>query len=632
MTPCRHAHEDSVTVASLLAGLRNPGDLRSLPSEVLPVLAEEIRALLVSTVCATGGHLGPNLGVVELTIALHRVFDSPHDTLLFDIGHQAYVHKLLTGRREELRSLRQEGGLSGYLSRSESGHDVIENSHASTALSYADGLAKARRLTGRRDRAVVAVIGDGALTGGMAWEALDNIAAAPGRPVVIVLNDNGRSYAPTTGALARHLAALRDHGGRAAGSNVFAQLGLAYIGPVPGHDVEELERALRQARAVDRAVLVHVVTVKGKGYGFAEEDEADRFHTVGVIDPATGRAATASRPGPSPGTDTARDRSWTAVFGDELLAVAEERDDVVAVTASMLRPTGLHTMAEAFPDRVFDVGIAEQHAVTSAAGLALGGLHPVVAVYSTFFSRAFDQVLMDVGLHRLPVTFVLDRAGVTGPDGPSHHGMWDTGLVSLVPGMRLAAPRDPARLQELFREAVAHADGPTLLRIPKAAAGPDVGALAREDGVDILYRGSRGRPDEVLLVAAGTSASAAVGAAAVLEAEEGIGCTVADPRWLLPVNPALVRLASGHRLLVTVEDHVRVTGFGTSLMQACADAGLTTAVRTVGLPHAYLPHGPRSSLLARAGLDADGIVRAVLGAHHQLHSSAVPPGPSRRMR
>ncbi|MCD9146053.1 1-deoxy-D-xylulose-5-phosphate synthase [Streptomyces albireticuli] len=590
-----------------------------LPADRLGELAGEIRGFLIEKVCAAGGHLGSGLGMVELTIAPHRVFDSPRDALLFDIGHQGYVHKLLTGRQERFATLRQAGGLSGYLCRAESAHDVIENSHASTALSYADGLAKARALAGETDRAVVAVIGDGAMTGGMVWEALDNIAAAPHRPVIIVLNDNGRSYAPTTGALAAHLARQHHNGesapraGPVSAQNVFTSLGLAYVGPVDGHDIPATERALHQGRALARPVVVHVLTVKGKGFPLAEEDEADCFHAVGVIDPATGRPPAPPRrhrKRPAP-------RTWTGIFGSELLALARRRPDLVAVTASMLRPTGLHVMAEVLPERVFDVGIAEQHAVVSAAGLATGGYHPVVALYSTFLNRALDQVLMDVALHRLPVTFVLDRAGVTGPDGPSHHGMWDISVLGIVPGMRIAAPRDAARLRELLREAVTVTDGPTCLRIPKATTGHDIRYLARMDGVDILHL-STGRSLDVLLVAAGTTAADAVEAARALEREEGIGSTVVDPRWLIPVNPALTRLAARYRLVVTVEDNIRTAGFGTHLAQACTDQGITTPVHNLGLPQAFIPHGTRNSLLADTGLDAGGITAAVLAAHHQL--------------
>ncbi|MFI1965163.1 1-deoxy-D-xylulose-5-phosphate synthase [Streptomyces pathocidini] len=569
-----------------------PEALRALDADRLPLLAAEIRAFLIDKITRTGGHLGPNLGVVELTLALHRVFDSPRDAIVFDTGHQAYVHKILSGRAKGFDTLRQAGGLSGYPSRAESDHDLVENSHASTALSYADGLAKAFCLCGQSDRRVIAVIGDGALTGGMAWEALNNIGAAKDRPVIVVVNDNGRSYAPTTGGLAEHLASPPGD------PNLFTALGFAYLGPVDGHDTARLEEALRLARALHRPVVVHVKTVKGKGYPPAEADEADCLHAVGVVEPATGRPAS---PGGPP--------SWTSVFGQALRQLAEDHDELVAVTASMLHPTGLNPMAVAHPDRVFDVGIAEQHAVTSAAGLAMGGLHPVVAVYATFLNRAFDQVLMDVGLHRLPVTFVLDRAGITGPDGPSHHGMWDLAALSVVPGMRVAAPRDAGQLRRLLAEAVEFTGGPTALRLPKATVGDDIPALATVDGIDILRR-SPGQPLDVLLVPTGPLASAALGAAEELE-RQGLGVTVADPRWVLPIKPALPGIAARHRLAVSVEDGIRTGGVGSALALACADAGVTTPVLALGLPHAYLPHGPRSALLAEAGLDASGIARSV---------------------
>lgn len=578
----------------LLERLASPEALRALPCGDVEGLAGQIRAFLVERVCATGGHLGPNLGVVELTLALHRVFDSPRDALIFDTGHQAYVHKLLTGRAGQFAGLRQEGGLSGYPSRAESVHDVVENSHASTALSYADGLAKARELSGEGGRAVVAVIGDGAMTGGMAWEALNNLGAARKRPVIVVLNDNGRSYAPTTGAWAAHLAALRS-GRAAACRNVFTDLGFAYFGPVDGHNTGEIEGVLRRARAMNRPVVVHVVTVKGKGYAPAEQDEADCLHAVGTVDAATGKPA---RPGAW---------SWTSVFGQALADLAAGRPELVAVTASMLRPTGLHVMAQRFPERVFDVGIAEQHAVTSAAGLAMGGLHPVVAIYATFLNRAFDQVLMDVALHRLPVTFVLDRAGVTGPDGPSHHGMWDLSVLSVVPGLRIAAPRDT----ELLAEAIAE-QGPTALRLPKAAAGDGIVALARMDGIDLLHR-SMHRALDVLLVPVGPMATVALEAAALLECE-GLGVTVADARWVLPVSEALVGLTARHRVVVSIEDGITAAGVGWHLAQASRQAGVTSPVIPLGLPKEFLPHASRQALLTRVGLDAPGITQTVLRA------------------
>ncbi|MEU5049339.1 1-deoxy-D-xylulose-5-phosphate synthase [Streptomyces sp. NPDC021096] len=610
----------------LLSALAAPEDLRGLAQEELSALAGEIRAFLIGKVCATGGHLGPNLGVVELSIALHRVFDSPRDTVLFDIGHQGYVHKLLTDRARGFDRLRQAGGPSGYLSREESPHDVIENSHASTVLSYADGLAKARHLSGEADRNVVAVIGDGALTGGMSWEALNNLGGSPDRPLVIVLNDNTRSYAPTVGALADHLQHLRSttpdrdqgspglHSPHAAGGsvppgpmtaarNLFRLLGFAYLGPVDGHHLPSLEEALTRARDLHRPVVVHAVTVKGRGYAPAEADTEDCMHAVGVLDPATGQPARAGG-----------GRSWTSVFAGELCELGERHEQIVAITAAMPGPTGLARFAERFPRRFFDVGIAEQHAMTSAAGLALGGFHPVVAVYATFLGRAFDQVLMDVALHRLPVTVVLDRAGVTGPDGPSHHGMWDLTLLGAVPGMRVGVPRDAARLRELLGEAVAHTAGPTALRFPKAAVADDIHAVKREGPVDVLHcSGIR----DVLVVAVGPLAQPAVEAARSLDGQ-GTGVTVADPRWVLPVPAELIELAATHRLVVTVEDNTRAGGMGTAVARAVADAGSRTPVRVLGLPGRFLAHGTRADILAAAGLTAQGIAYSVLRARADL--------------
>ncbi|MFJ2606422.1 1-deoxy-D-xylulose-5-phosphate synthase [Streptomyces sp. NPDC087425] len=602
-----------------LPTLTGPAGLGALPAGQLPYLAKEIRAFLIEKVCATGGHLGPNLGVVELTIALHRVFDSPRDPILFDTGHQAYVHKILTGRAADFDRLRQAGGLSGYPSRAESEHDWSESSHASASLSYADGLAKAHDLHGHRDRSVVAVIGDGALTGGMAWEALNNIGSAE-RPVVIVLNDNGRSYAPTTGALADQLRALKQPGAPApTGANLFTQLGFSYLGPVDGHDLGALQDVLAQARDLRRPVLVHAVTVKGRGFGPAEDDEADCLHAVGTVDAVTGRAA----PGPPSAGPPAV--SWTGVFGEALLELAGEREDLVAITASMLRPTGLYPMAMKYPERVFDVGIAEQHAVTSAAGLALGGFHPVVALYSTFLTRAADQVLMDVALHRLPVTFVLDRAGVTGPDGASHHGMWDASLLGIVPGLRLAMPRDSGQLRSLLREATAH-EGPTALRFPKGTAGPGLQAVRRAGSVDVL---SESGVRDVLLVSYGPLAPACLRAAAHLT-ERGVGVNVVDPRWALPVAPELLDLAARHRLVVTVEDNSRTGGVGSALAQTLRDHAIATPVHTLGLPRAFLPHGPRDQLLADAGLTATRIAEATLRALARQPLQHPAPTPTSR--
>ncbi len=565
---------------SLLSQIAAPADVQALSPEELEQLAEEIRGFLVENVSRTGGHLGPNLGVVELTIALHRVFDSPRDVLLWDTGHQAYVHKLLTGRHD-FNSLRKRGGLSGYPSRAESEHDVIENSHASTALSYADGIAKALQLKDQGSRTVVAVVGDGALTGGMAWEALNNLAAAQDRPVVIVVNDNERSYAPTIGGLAHHLATLRTtrgyekflgwgrsvlgrtpvvgqplfdtlHGMKkglkdmVAPQGLFEDLGLKYVGPVDGHNVEELEHALRRAKAFRGPVIVHALTRKGLGYAPAENDDADRFHGVGVIDPETGRSVADAVP------------TWTGVFADAIVEAGHQRDDIVAITAAMLQPVGLRAFAEEFPERVYDVGIAEQHAVTSAAGLAFGGMHPVVAVYATFMNRAYDQVLLDVALHKAPVTFVLDRAGVTGDDGASHNGMWDLSIFQTVPGLQIAAPRDGQRLRELFAEAIAVDDGPTLVRYPKGALPDEVEALEQVGRTDVLHRSG---DNDVLIVAVGAMVACALEVAERL-GDQGIGVTVVDPRWVRPVSPDLVSLASDFRLVVTIEDNLRVGGVG----------------------------------------------------------------------
>jgi 1-deoxy-D-xylulose-5-phosphate synthase len=570
----------------VLESITCPSDVRALPAESLGALSDEIREELVATVGRTGGHLGPNLGVVELTIALHRVFESPRDAIVWDTGHQTYVHKLLTGR--SLATLRQAGGVSGYPSRAESDHDLVENSHASTALSYADGLAKAFALRGRTDRAVVAVVGDGALTGGMCWEALNNIGSAPSRPVIIVLNDNGRSYSPTAGVLGTHLASLRAGTPEPA---LFEQLGMVYLGPVDGHDIGALEAALRKAREAGGPVVVHCLTVKGRGHAPAEEHEEDRFHTIGPAG-AVSRA------------------TWTEVFGSELAAIGAERPDVVALTAAMLHPTGLRPFARAFPGRVFDVGIAEQHAVTSAAGLALGGLHPVVCVYATFLNRAFDQVLMDVGLHGLPVTFVLDRAGVTGADGPSHHGMWDLALLSMVPGMRAAAPRDSSTVRSLLREAVAHA-GPSSLRFPKANVGPDLPAVDRWGGVDVLRADSYA---DVLLVAVGALGGAALAAAELLAAR-GVAVTVADPRWLHPIDPALVDAVTAHQATLTIEDGSEAGGFGTALFRAVQAAGGPAGrVHAAAIGQPYLPAGSRGSLLAGECLDPAGLAERALRA------------------
>ncbi len=616
----------------LLESISEPADLRLLDRAELDDLAAEIRAFLVGSVSRTGGHLGPNLGVVELTMAVHRVFDSPRDTVLFDTGHQSYVHKILTGRREGFATLRQADGLSGYPCRAESEHDVIENSHASTALSYADGLAKAYALRGETDRSVVVVVGDGALTGGMTWEALNNIAARSD-PVVIVVNDNERSYAPTIGGLARKLATLRTtpmyeraltlsreminrtpvvgpavydalHGMKRgikdvlAPQGLFEDLGLKYVGPVDGHNLEAMEHALRRARAYGGPVIVHALTRKGNGYAPAETDDADRLHAVGVIDPETGHPVAAS------GSST-----WTSVFSEEMLTIGAQRPDVVAITAAMCIPVGLDSFSRAYPDRCFDVGIAEQHAVTSAAGLAAGGMHPVVALYATFLNRAFDQVLLDAALHRAGITFVLDRAGVTGDDGASHNGLWDLAILQVVPGLRIAAPRDAATLRAELREALAVADAPTVVRFPKGPISAALPALGREGGVDVLRRSPSG--DDVLLVAVGAMVPLGLDVADRLAAQ-GIGATVVDPRWVKPLDEALVPMARRHRLVVSIEDGIRAGGVGWALAAQLRDADVTTPVRDYGIREGFPAHARRDRVLAEAGITPQDISREVV--------------------
>ncbi|GAA4667428.1 1-deoxy-D-xylulose-5-phosphate synthase [Frondihabitans cladoniiphilus] len=626
----------------LLETIHKPRDLDALSRDDLLVLAAEIRTFLVAEVSKTGGHLGPNLGVVELTIALHRVFDSPNDALVFDTGHQSYVHKLLTGR-QDFSDLRSKGGLAGYPQRSESVHDIVESSHASSSLSWADGISRAFTLTGHGDRHVVAVVGDGALTGGMTWEALNNISDDNDRRLIIVVNDNGRSYAPTIGGMARFLNTVRtnqkyrdmhlqsraafDHLGSPArafyrgvrgglhgflsrftnNEALYSNLDIKYIGPIDGHDQAAMEEALTQAKNYGAPVIVHAITEKGRGYEPARKDVADQFHAVGHIDPETGETL-----------ETTKSPGWTSIFADEIVSIADENRRVVGITAAMLRPVGLHRFAEKYPKRVYDVGIAEQHAVASAAGLAFGGLHPVVALYATFINRAFDQVLMDVALHRAGVTFVLDRAGVTGPDGPSHHGVWDLAILQVVPNIRLAAPRDGARLREELREAVAVDDAPTVVRFPKGEAGPDIPAIERfEDGVEVLFRGER--PD-VLLLTVGPMATLGLDVAERLAAQ-GIGATVVDPRWVVPVPGSVITLAAEHRLVITIEDGVRVGGIGTRVRQDLRAANVDTAVTELGLPDAFLEHATRAQILEEAGLTAQVIARDVVA---QVLGSKIP--------
>jgi len=636
----------------ILETIRNPQDLSKLSEAQLDQLAAEVREFLIGNVSQTGGHLGPNLGVVELTIAVHRIFDSPRDSIVFDTGHQSYVHKLLTGR-QDFSTLRQQGGLSGYPDRAESEHDIVESSHASSSLSWADGISRARQLTGDGDRYVIAVVGDGALTGGMAWEAINNIAADKKRRVVIVVNDNGRSYAPTVGGFADYLASLRptidsfraapayegtldwwrrklQNGGPAgqftyrslhamkkgakdwwAPQGMFEDLGMKYIGPVDGHSLQAMEAALATAKNYAGPVIVHAMTEKGHGYAPARAHEADQFHAVGIIDPETGEP-----------TEAGGAKSWTSVFADEIADIADERKDIVGITGAMLIPVGLHKFAARHPERVFDVGIAEQHALTSAAGMAFGGLHPVVAVYATFLNRAFDQLLMDVALHKAGVTIVLDRAGVTGPDGASHHGMWDMAMVQIVPGLHLAAPRDATRLREELREAVAIEDAPSVIRYSKGTVGAEVEAIERlGDGVDVLARRPAGSSDnDVLIVSVGAMSELALDVSNRLGAQ-GISSTVVDPRWVLPVPKSVIAIASHHRLVICIEDGVRAGGVGSRIRQEMRAAGVDTALNEVGLPVEFLDHGSRSQVLERVGLTAQQITHDVVA---QVLGTKVP--------
>jgi 1-deoxy-D-xylulose-5-phosphate synthase len=615
----------------MLESLSGPQDLKALTPAQLAELSAEIRSFLVEKVSRTGGHLGPNLGVVELTISIHRTFDSPKDLVLFDTGHQSYVHKIITGRADQFDGLRQRGGIAGYPNRRESEHDVIENSHASTALSWGDGISRGFALTGQNDRHVVVVVGDGALTGGMSWEALNNIATAENRNLVIVVNDNERSYSPTIGGLASHLATLRMtqgyerfldwgkevlqktpvvgapifetlHGMKkgikdiVAPQGMFEDLGLKYIGPIDGHDIAAMDRALEQAKEFGEPVLVHVLTEKGRGYSPAIADEAEKFHAVGIVDPETGFPVSVSK------------TSWTDVFGNELVEIGGARKDIVAITAAMLGPTGLDKFQKAFPERTIDVGIAEQHAVTSAAGLAYTGIHPVVAVYSTFLNRAFDQLLLDVALHGAGVTFILDRAGITGDDGPSHHGIWDLALTGIVPTLAVAAPRDGARLRQALREAVDVNDRPTLLRFPKGAVHEDIPAFESRDGVDILYRGESA---DVLLVSVGAMAPMAVEAASQAY-REGVGVTVVDPRWVKPLPSSLVTMAQRYKSVVVLEDGIRHGGIASSLSEMFRDARLEVPVHSIGVPLEFIEHSKRNEILEDLGITAQKIAREIV--------------------
>ena len=615
----------------MLSKINSPADLAALSQEDLIELSTEIRGLLIEKVSKTGGHLGPNLGVVELTVAIHRVFESPKDVIVFDTGHQSYVHKMLTGRGGAFDTLRQRGGISGYPNRRESEHDVIENSHASTALSWGDGISRGFSLQGAKDRHVVVVVGDGALTGGMSWEALNNIAPEQKRNLVIVVNDNERSYSPTIGGVATYLSTLRVtsgyekfldwgkevlhktpvvgmpiyetlHGMKkgikdiVAPQGMFEDLGLKYLGPIDGHDLAAMERALRQAKEYGAPILVHAITEKGKGHKPAVADEAEKFHAVGVIDPESGEPLAKS------GT------SWTKVFAQELVEIGKSREDIVAITAAMLGPTGLDQFQAAYPERAIDVGIAEQHAVTSAAGLAFTGLHPVVAVYSTFLNRAFDQLLLDVALHKAGVTFVLDRSGVTGDDGPSHHGIWDLALTGIVPTMHVAAPRDGARLKELLREAVAINDAPSMVRFPKGVVQEDIPAFERRDGIDVLYRGESA---DVLMISVGAMAAIAVEAASSAY-REGVGVTVIDPRWVKPLPESLVRMAERYKSVVVLEDGIRHAGIGSAISEMFRDAGVLIPLHSIGVPLEFIEHSKRGEILSDIGITAQNISRSVV--------------------
>lgn len=643
----------------LLESIKQPKDLRGLTDEQLKSLASEIREFLISHVSATGGHLGPNLGVVELTLGIHRVFDSPRDSIVFDTGHQSYVHKLVTGR-QDFETLRQKGGIAGYPDRRESEHDIVESSHASSSLSWADGISRAHKINGENDRWTVALIGDGALTGGMAWEAINNIAADKDRKVVIIVNDNGRSYAPTIGGFANHLADIKTefqshldkvrldrrydrtldlmrqklqqgghfgqmvyrglHGMKAGikdvmvPNGIFEDLGMKYVGPIDGHDQAAVEEALQSAKKFGGPVIVHALTEKGHGYAPARADKADQFHAVGVIDPETGKAVSSSS-----------SVSWTSVFADEIKKIADQREDIIGVTGAMLIPVGLKPMAEAHPDRVIDVGIAEQHAIAMSAGLAYGGQHPVVALYATFLNRGFDQLLMDVALHKAGVTLVLDRSGVTGPDGPSHHGMWDLALLQFIPGLHLAAPRDEATLREELGEAVAINDAPTVIRYPKGSVGEPIPALERcEDGVDVLARvgetdAETGQRD-VLLVAVGALAPLALAVSEKL-AEHGVSSTVIDPRWVMPVPRSVINIAKDHRIVVSLEDGVRAGGVGARIRQEMRAAGVDTALNEVGLPAEFIMHASRNEIFEEVGLTPEKITADLLA---QLSGDMVP--------
>jgi len=612
--------------------IQSPDELRAMSPEELTALAADIREFLIEKVSRTGGHLGPNLGVVELTIAIHRVFQSPRDIVLFDTGHQSYVHKILTGRADQFDLLRQRDGISGYPNRRESEHDVIENSHASTALSWADGVSRGFSLTGQPDRHVVAVVGDGALTGGMSWEALNNLSPESDRNLVIVVNDNERSYSPTIGGLATYLTTLRAskeyerilsrckrmlhntpfvgkyiygtlHGIKKgmkdmlAPQGMFEDLGFKYLGPIDGHDIEAMEKTLQMAKEFGSPVIVHAITEKGRGYKPALDDEAEKFHAVGIVDPVTGKPLKASAP------------SWTNVFSEEITQIGRENSKVVAITAAMLGPTGLDKFAQNFPDRTIDVGIAEQHAVTSAAGLAYAGVHPVIAIYSTFLNRAFDQLLLDVALHNAGVTFVLDRAGITGDDGPSHHGIWDLALTGIVPHMHVGAPRDGARLKELLRQCIAIDNAPSMIRFPKGAIPADIAALERVDGIDVLHRGGT---NQVLVISIGSMASMAL-EVAQLAHQQSIEITVIDPLWVKPMSSNVTALCAKYSTVVVMEDGIKHAGIASTISESLREAGSQCSVHSIGVPLEFIEHSKRNEILEDLKITPAAIVQQIAG-------------------
>ena len=612
--------------------IQSPDQLRGMNPAELDSLAADIREFLIEKVSQTGGHLGPNLGVVELTIAVHRVFQSPRDVVLFDTGHQSYVHKILTGRADQFDLLRQRNGISGYPNRRESEHDVIENSHASTALSWADGVSRGFSLSGQSDRHVVAVVGDGALTGGMSWEALNNLSPESDRNLVIVVNDNERSYSPTIGGLADHLTSLRAsreyervlgrgkrvlqktpvvgkyiygtlHGLKKgikdmlAPQGMFEDLGFKYLGPINGHDISAMEKTLQMAKEFGSPVIVHAITEKGRGYTPALEDVAEKFHAVGIVDPVTGKPLKASAP------------SWTNVFSEEITHIGRENSKVVAITAAMLGPTGLDKFSQSFPDRTIDVGIAEQHAVTSAAGLAYAGMHPVIAIYSTFLNRAFDQLLLDVALHNAGVTCVLDRAGITGDDGPSHHGIWDLALTGIVPNMRVGAPRDGARLKEILRDCVAISNAPSMIRFPKGAIPADIPALERVSGVDLLHRGAS---KKVLLISVGAMAGMALEVAQIAK-ERSIEITVVDPVWVKPISPAVIAMCADYSSVVVLEDGIKHAGIASAISESLRESGSNCSLHSIGVPLEFIEHSKRNEILDDLEITPAAIVQQIAG-------------------